>query len=66
MLIAGRYLAHKWQDPSFREKMEDELLSAKFFRKKTEMPRLYDRDLLNGETGYANFGKMFSFTTTRW
>ena len=66
MLIAGRYLAHKWQDAAFRKRMEDELLFAKFFKTKKEMPRLDERDILRGRTDHSNFEKMFSFATTRW
>jgi hypothetical protein len=66
MLTAGRYLAHKWQNPGFREKMEDELLAAKFFQRRSEMPKLDDSQVLESRIDHTNFGKMFSFTATRW
>ena len=66
MLIAGRYLAHKWGNRPFRKKMEEELLAARFFGKRAGLPPLDNASRLVGGTEHANFSKMFSFSTTRW
>ena len=66
MLLAGRYLGHKWQSPTFLKKMERELLSGGLVKRKSALPKLDEADVLRNATEHANFGKMFSFTNTRW
>jgi GT2 family glycosyltransferase len=66
MLVAGRYLAHKWSDPSFREYSEAQLVKCGFVKSRAELPPLEHSGAIDAARGIADFSKLFSFSTTRW
>ncbi len=66
MLIAGRYLAHKWGSEDFRNFTEERLISDKFFSSIAEMPPLGPLICLGGDHSIANFAHHFSFARARW
>ena len=66
MLIAGRYLAHKWGSEEFQNFTEDRLISDKFFSSSVEFPPLEPSIRLKEKNSIANFAHHFSFARARW
>jgi GT2 family glycosyltransferase len=66
MLIAGRYLAHKWGSDEFRKFTEDRLISDEFFSDTAELPPLDPLICLDKSNSIANFSHHFSFARARW
>ena len=66
MLIAGRYLAHKWGGADFRKFTETELLNKEFFKNAREFPVLDPAHVLADGAKFANFAHNFSFSRVRW
>ena len=66
MLIAGRYLAHKWGGADFRKFTETELINKDFFKNAREFPVLDPADVLADGAKFANFRHNFSFSQVRW
>jgi GT2 family glycosyltransferase len=65
MLISGRYLAHKWGDPTFREWTERQLLDG-FALKLQELPPLDDLATIADGEGITEFRHGFHFAPVRW
>lgn len=66
MLLAGRYLAHKWSDSGFGDYAEAQLIQSGFFERLADLPPLKASDKIFTTCGIADFSKLFSFATTRW
>ncbi|SMH41064.1 hypothetical protein SAMN02982994_1648 [Azospirillum lipoferum] len=66
MLIAGRYLAHKWGNPAFRDQTEKLLLSHKMVSSLTDLPPLDRMPVIEKPGAIPDFEHAFSFALTRW
>ncbi len=67
MLVAGRYLAHKWHgDPAFTRFVEAEAVKAGFVKNPRELPLLPANAVLPDDHDVGQWEYMFSFTRTRW
>jgi Methyltransferase domain/Glycosyltransferase like family 2 len=65
MLISGRYLAHKWGDPTFRAWAEQQLLDG-FALKSRELPPLDGLTAIPDGKGITEFRRGFHFAPVRW
>lgn len=66
MLLAGRYLAYKWSDNSFKDYAETQLVKDGFFDHISDLPPIKASDNVLSTCGIPDFSKLFSFSTTRW
>jgi len=66
MLLAGRYLAHKWGSSAFRAHTEQLLLTNKMVADLSDLPDLSAFPLIDGSESIPDFDHAFSFAATRW
>ena len=66
LLIAGRYLAYKWNCADFQRRAEQQLKEEGFALSETELPRLDDLPRISEGGGITNFRFGFNFAPTRW
>lgn len=66
MLVAGRYLARKWDCQEFESFTEERLLSEGFYDSPLLMPDLTGVNVIKDARGIVDFSRMYSFTKVRW
>lgn len=66
MLVAGRYLARKWDCIEFERFAEERLLLEGFYDSPLQMPDLTEVKVIKDATKIVDFSKMFSFAKVRW
>ncbi len=66
VLISSRYLAHKWNNPKFKEWTENVLVDRGLAFSRAELPPLDDIPTITDGENIPDFSKQFHYAAVRW
>lgn len=66
MLTSARYLAHKWDNPAFKEWAERQLIESGLASALHELPDVSQLPIIDEASEFTDFDHYFHFTGVRW